>query len=392
MILELRSHMNGKLALQSGLLFFAALGAGCEAVEGTGPGTQYEPRLLDGEYNYVFEQWNQGTPQGHPAVQLTWQLPSSYRNEPFRVYAGEAGGGYGLIATVTSCKDGVCAYTDTNVLHGQSYDYYVATLDERDGAELATSEAIRVSVPQRPTVAVPGSIRATALDGAAFVQWAASGAERYMILSEAESGDTFLIGETDGTSFIDDRADNGIRYRYFLAAVDQAGHVSSLSSGAQATPRPDFFADIVYATADSIQASGFRFVTAETGDPIVRGDADNAHWRLEASGNSLLIVPRNGSTITAGTFTTALTCGPGSDANCVDIRVAPATSEFGSGAVTAQSGNTYVMRVTASDNRIHYAKIRVQGSSVETGGKRLLIFDWAYQLKPDEPSLNRITP
>jgi hypothetical protein len=381
--------MNANSALRLGILLTVLL-AGCDADNGTGPGSgsEYDPERLEGEYSWVLDRWNEGSPEGSPQVQLTWELPRSYRNEPFRVYAGQAGGSFGLIATVTSCKDGVCVYTDTNVSNGRSYDYYVATLDERGGTELGISQTLRMNVPQRPTVTVPGSIVATALDGAAYVQWAASGAVRYLVLSEAETGGAFLIGETDGTSFLDDRAENGTRYRYFIAGVDEVGHVSALTSAVEAIPRPDFFTDIVYATADAPEASGFRFVNSDTENPIRPGASPDAHWRVEASGGSLMIVPTGTTAVTGGTFTTALTCGPGSEADCVDVGAAPGGSDFRNAPVLAESGNTYVMRVTGNDNRTHYAKIRVQGTSVNSAGRRLLIFDWAYQLKPDEPRLN----
>src|SRR5690606_12668015 len=128
----------------------------------------------------------------------------------------------------------------------------------------------------------------------------------------------FLVGETDGNSYLDDRAENGVRYRYYLAAVDGFDHVSSLSQSADAFPRPDFHAEIIDADADLPTASGFRFVSSESQDPIVAGSAGNAQWRVEVSGGRLVIRPLGQTRVTAGTFTTQLTCGPGSESNCVD--------------------------------------------------------------------------
>ena len=96
--------------------------------------------------------------EGHPVVALSWEIPPRYSEEAFRVYArGGSAGGYILIATVTSCSDGVCRYDDTNVVHGGSYDYYVATVDEWDGSEWGSSEAIRVDVPDFDPVAAPAA-------------------------------------------------------------------------------------------------------------------------------------------------------------------------------------------------------------------------------------------
>src|SRR5690606_28926527 len=118
----------------------------------------------------------------------------SYGNEPFRVYSRRSGGGgYDLVATVTSCSDGICTYLDTNVVQGRSYDYYIATVDERDNQELGTSQAVQVNVATSQLTA-PGAPAATGIDGAAFLQWEPTGAERYMIVMESEGGDAFLIG------------------------------------------------------------------------------------------------------------------------------------------------------------------------------------------------------
>jgi hypothetical protein len=179
-----------------------------------------------------------------------------------------------------------------------------------------------------------------------------------------------------------------VRYQYRIAGVDADGHVSPLSGVGEAFPRPDFHADVIYSHADHPTASGFRFVTSETQDPILPGTATGAQWRFEVVNNVFRIQPLGATAVTAGTFTTQLTCGPGSDANCIDVRVAPAAAQFGVSPVTVLTGHTYVFRVVAADGRTHYAKIRVQGTSVDTQGRRLMVFDWAYQLRPDERSLN----
>jgi hypothetical protein len=361
---------------------------GCEALSTTGPDSPHDPRSLTGDYAWVFQRWDQGIARGYPVVELSWSVPARYDREPFRVYARRgSSGSYGLIATVTSCLDGVCRYSDTNVAGGQSYDYFIATLDDRTGDEIGASTAIRVDVPARPAQNPPPAPIAISLDGATFLRWTSTGADRYLIAVEPEGGTTFLIGETDGLSFYDGRAENGSRYRYHLAAVDGHGHVSALGPAAEAFPRPDFHADVVYVIGDSLAASGFRFVASETDDPIVPGNSPAAQWRLEAGNGTLRIQPLGQTGITAGTFTTQLTCGPGSDANCVDVRRVPANAVFSPSAIGVQTGFTYLLRVVADDGRTRYAKLRVQGSSVNASGKRLIVFDWAYQLRPDERSL-----
>lgn len=374
----------------AGLLCGAfAVAGGCNALERLGPDGDLDPRALEGRYSWVFQEWEQGQPRGYPVVTLSWELPALHARETFRVYARSgSSGGYALIATVTSCSDGLCRYGDTNIVGGRSYDYYVATVDEQDDTEIGSSEAIRLDVPPAPNLTIPAAPTAVSLDRAVFLRWGATGAQRYMVLGEAESGPAYLIGETDGTSFLDDRAENGTRYRYFLAGVDADGHVSGLSSAAEAFPRPDFYADIIYAHSDLPSASGFRFVASDTDDPIVGGTDPAAQWRLEAANGTFRIQPLGQTRITAGTFTTQLACGPGSETNCVDIRTAPPDAEFGVGPVTVETGNTYVLRVVGSDAQVRFAKVRVQGSSVDGQGWRLIVFDWAYQIRPAERTLN----
>jgi hypothetical protein len=363
--------------------------AGCSPEEDPfGPVTGFDPTGLAAEYTWVLQRWDGASALGYPAVELSWELPARWNGEAFRVYARRAGGGYQLVATVTSCAAGTCLYRDTNVSAGQSYDYYIASVDPRDSRELGTSRAIRVDVPARSAVATPAAPLVTPLDGAVYLSWTLlSGIQRYMVLGQAEGETMFLIGETDGSGFYDDRAQNGRRYSYRIAAVDATGHVSALGPAAQAIPRPDFHADVVYAHADLPASSGFRFVASEADDPILPGADARAQWRLEVVNGVYGIQPLGNTRITGGTFTTQLTCGPGSDADCVDIRIAPPDAHFGAAAVPTQAGHTYVLRVIGADGRPHFGKLRVQGNSVGAQG-RLIVFDWAYQLLPDERSLH----
>ena len=384
--------MNRRMRVRPGvwLLVGIALSA-CDATGVLAPVNNSDARQLNVDYAWELEGWDQGVARGYPVALLSWELPARYDREAFRVYARRASSGsYGLIATVTSCADGVCRYSDTNIAAGSSYDYYVATFDERNGTEVGISTAIRIDVPHPSNLAAPSAPTAVSLDRAVYLHWPRSdNVERYTLLVQLDDGSTFVIGETDGASFFDGRVDNGTRYRYHLASTDVNGHVSDLSQAATAFPRPDYHADVVYAHDDRPAESGFRFVDNETDNPIRSGTATTAQWRLESVAGTLRIQPLNGSAITVGRFTTELSCGPGSDADCEDIRVAPAAAEFGTGSAVVETGHTYILRVTGSDNQTHYAKLRVQGATTDVNGHRLIVFDWAIQLRPNEPTLNR---
>src|SRR5690606_28143698 len=148
-----------------------------------------------------------------------------------------------------------------------------------------------VPVPARPSV--------TSLDNAAYLTWPSLGAQRYLVLSSLETGGIFLIGETDGTSFYDDRAVNGTRVRYYLAAVDANDRVGGLSPAAEAFPRPDYHSEIVYSHGDSVQASGFRFVADPSSQqPVLSGNSGNAQWRLIETGGTFRIEPLGQTQVT----------------------------------------------------------------------------------------------
>ena len=370
------------------LLMLAGPLVACEAIERVGVADDFEPRNLDGGFTWVLERWNEGAPVGHPEVRLSWDMPARFDNHSFRVYSrSTSGGGYFLIGTTTSCIGGSCHYADANIESGWSYDYYIATVDERSGQEVGASDAIRIAVPQEGSPPVPGAPIAVALDNAVYLTWApVAGAQRYMVLSSMESGANCLIGETDGTGFFDDRAENGTSVTYTIAAVDVNDRVGRLSPTATAYPRPDYHAEIVHVHADSPQSSGFRFVPDPMAEsPILSGSATNAQWRLTGSEGVLRIEPLGQTQVTAGVFTTALSCGPGAEPDCVDVRTAPPADSFNGSAVPALAGRTYVFRLV-DGTAVRYAKIRVQGAADNTAG-RLIVFDWAYQTRINEPAM-----
>jgi len=373
---------------------FAAISlVGCDLEGIGGPGEGQDPAALEARYSWVLHRWEQSTARGAPTVELTWNLPSRWSDESFRIYARRGTGGpFELIATVTSCSGQVCRYGDINIAEGRRYEYYVAAFDERAGREVGTSATVEVDVPVRPNVTTPGAPEVASLDNGAYLRWSATGGQRYMILVQPEGSTTYLVGETDGTSFYDDRAENGTRYSYFLAAIDGDGHVSGMSPAGRAIPRPDYHSEIVYSSADDLSRSGFRFVARETEDPIVGGNSSTAQWRLDVAGGALRIQPLGQTRVTGGLFTTQLTCGPGSDVTCEDVRTAPSDAQFNPIGVPVPvgSGNSYVVRVIGADNRVRFGKLRVQGDTRDSQGRQLIVFDWAYQLRPDERSLNLV--
>ena len=376
-------------------VLLAAGAAACDdlddGINGPIDGGGLEPRAVEARYAWILQGWRGVQPVGQPAVEVTWELPDEWDGEPFRVYAKPANRtAYSRIATVTSCAAAGCRYTDVNVAGGQTYDYFVATELSPGGAE-EPSPAVRAVVPQASTPQTPAAPTVTALDDALFLRWASTGAERYRVFVERVGSDSafILIGETDGTAFLDERVDNGVAYAYRIAAVDTLGTVSARGALGSGTPRPDYHSEVIYAQGDSAAASGFRVQRSDDDNPVVTGDAAGAQWRLEVVGGVPTIRPLGSATVTRGQFTTALTCGPGSESDCTSIQQAPAASAFSAAPVAVEAGNTYVFRVTGDDGRTHYGKVRVQGATRDARGRTLAVFDWAYQLRPDVASLSR---
>lgn len=380
------------LTLAAALLFAAACDdePGVVIVDpGDPPG---EPRDLFATYEWVLEGFDGTTPFGAPSVQLQWLPPTDWDDEVFRVYGRRAGGSYSLIATVTSCTDQGCVYTDRNIQPDQDYEFYVATYDEVDDQETTSEFAEFVSVPAATRPAAPAAPLAVALDDAVFLSWEHAAANddnvsRYLVyLTELDGEEfTYQVGRTDGLGFLDEAAANGAEYGYRIATVDTMGHVSNLSAEVFAIPRPDFSGELLYALADSAAASGFRFQADEGDNPIVSGNSADAHFRLESDASGWRIVPRNGTQVTEFGFTTALVCGPGADEGCTAARTAPATG-YTTSAIEVTPEYSYVFRVIGDDGQPHYGVIRATIVGTDQHGD-LLIFDWAYQLIANEPQL-----
>lgn len=330
------------------------------------------------------------------SVVVTWELGPRWDGESFRVYARPDGvADYLLVAEVTNCSAGLCSYTDVNIEAGVTYDYYVAAVGF-DGAETASVDAIRITVPFPTPPPVPGGVEVVALDGANYIRWdeAALVADdfsfyRVYLLFD---GDAFLLGETDSEGFLDQLAQNGLSYDYFVASVDEFGHESQGSVVATGTPRPDFHGEFLYDYFAVPGLSGFVFQEDEGFDPVVDGDDPFRHFRVETDADGWWLVPGAGvSVLPSGYETTALRCGPGADASCVALDFAP-TSGYVVQDLFLEPQITYVLRVPGDDGALRYAAVRPELLGFDQNGDPLVIFDWAYQLQPGNPALARFRP
>ena len=326
-------------------------------------------------------------------VTVTWELAPDWDGDSFRIYSRRiTDPDYFVIAEVTSCTQGVCRYSDTNVLAGVTYEYYVAAVGA-SGLETPSRHAVEVAVPMTDPPASPVTVLAMALDQSVFLTWSdnardAGDFSHYRVYLEGD--EAFLLGETDSEGFLDLRANNGDTYRYFVSALDDQGHESPGSPVASATPRPDYHGELIYSYLDMPSSSGFRFPLDESDDPIVDGDASTRHFRLEQDQAGWWLVPGPDAEIHRRAFsTTRLKCGPGSDAGCTDLATAPA-ADYTTLAVEALPETTYVLRFPGDGGR-HYAAVRITARGfVEDDA--VMVFDWAHQLQPGNPSLETRAP
>ncbi|HEX5727574.1 MAG TPA: hypothetical protein VFX98_19030 [Longimicrobiaceae bacterium] len=354
------------------------------------------PRDLDALYTWVLQGFSGVQAVGQPAVDITWLPPTDWNDEVFRVYGKrQSSSVFSLIATVTSCTEAGCAYRDVNVAPNEVYEYYVATTDEADDQETSSDFRVSVRTPSAARPAAPVADSVTALDNALFLRWHddANGVNlsRYVVYLTRIGGDTYLyhLGETDGTGFVDTRAENGFTYGYRIAAVDTMGHVSNLSGEILGVPRPDATAELVYAFQDVPAESGFRFQPSEATNPIVAGTSPQAQWRLESDASGWRIVPLNGTQVVEFPGrTTALACGPGADASCRAATRAPAAG-YQTGPIAVSPEFSYVFRVLDANSQFHYGVVRVQLLGSDASGNDLMIFDWSYQTAANDPRLSR---
>lgn len=374
----------------------AALLTGCGESPldpGTDPGLA--PDGLDARYEWSMDGWVGTHPSGQPTVVLTWYLPQLWMDEVFRVYSRRSGASsYTQIATVTSCAEGICRFADVNVVPDRSYDYYVASVDERSGFETPSEHFVTVTVPayvRPPRAAAP---RVIPLDRNVYLEWQESTLGdrlwKYLVFLERRGADSvfYQIGETDGPGFLDLLAQNAVAHRYSIAAVDTDGHIGERSPLSEpAIPRPDALGALVVAFDADAARSGFHFDPADGGSGrVVSGSATEANWRLETDGSEWYLRPLGNAVVLDAGFTTALNCGPARDPDCHSVEVAPA-SGYQNAPIPLRLEHTYVLRM-GTGSAARYAKLRVQILGFDGEGLPLLIFDWAFQSVAGERSLS----
>ena len=327
------------------------------------------------------------------AVTVYWELSSAWNGETFRIFGKRVGdASFFVIAEVTSCSEGSCEYTDTNIVSNVSYDYFVSALDPDTGVETDSERTVRVSVPSFSPPTVPTDLEVVALDATNYIRWSddsrsASDFASYRIYLLSDQGATqTLLGHSDSPGFLDALAENGVTSSYAVSSVDVYGHESDTGDSAQGTPRPDFTGELVYSFMDEPSLSGFRFSESDQLDPIVPGGSLTRHLRLETDASGWWLRPGPSAEVfPEGVFTTELKCGVAADAQCQDWTTAPLTG-YSTVEIAVEPEFTYIWRVF-DDGVARFGAIRVTLLGTDQSGAALMIFDWAYQLQAGNPQL-----
>jgi len=227
--------------------------------------------------------------------------------------------------------------------------------------------------------AAPRGVYSVTGDEQVLVEWypnQESDLKGYIIYrSYEEVGNYDEIGRVGSAvdSFVDDDVENGVTYYYAVSSYDLDGNESDLSPETVVdTPRPagkNVKLEDYYFEPD---LSGFDFSHPERGaQTFDRSDID-IYFGVDTEVNVLYIYSNEAKDIGMQDL--------GYTDSMDDVDVSP-TQGFTSVFVEAILGHTYAFIMPDG----HYAKLRI----TDTGDieDAWIVFDWAYQLQPDNPEL-----
>jgi fibronectin type 3 domain-containing protein len=160
-------------------------------------------------------------------VRVTWGDSASHS---FRIYRR----GPDDKQPVEAGKAETTEYVDRNIVWGKLYQYWVQAL--RDGAESETAASAALTPEDKFPPAVPVGVNAVTGVGSIEVAWernVETDFRNYIVYRAVGDGPFMKLGETEAPAYSDKAVEAGKRYRYAVAAVDQAGNVSEKSAAAE---------------------------------------------------------------------------------------------------------------------------------------------------------------
>jgi len=179
------------------------------------------------------------------------------------------------------------------------------------------------------------------------------------------------------SSYVDDGVENGVTYYYAVSAFDFDGNESNLSPEiVNDTPRPGGRNVKLEDYILEPDRSGFDFSHPERGAQAYDRHGVSIYFGIDTEVNVPYIYSDNETEMQDLGYTDSMD----------DVDVSP-TKGFTTLFVEAIIGHTYAFLTPDG----HYAKMRVTDMYIDwvngDVGEAWVIFDWAYQLQPDNPEL-----
>jgi hypothetical protein len=352
--------------------------AACTDIDDEGVG----PDELEAPSDLTYQLMPSGDPDAPNGILLSWIDPGDADIEVFVIYSrASSGDTWSRRAATTSST-----FHDAGIPHLQ---YYVVS---EDAAGNQSTPSNSITVDERNRLPAPSTLVSVSLDRAVQLSWPANGRtanasmfDYYRVYSTPYDLDANLCdgdfwaleGTTVSEDFLATGLANGAPRCFATSTVSRDGHESVWTTPRADTPRYDSRNMLLFAVQDSLAASGFRFHFPSTGamGAVVAGNRTDIDFKLErrADGSVWITPVRDGSKLAL--YSTS----PVTDLTSIDI--APARSQFTTGAIEAVPGYAYVVETLLSDG-LHYGAVRVSHATSD-----YMIFDWAYQTDPGNPEL-----
>jgi hypothetical protein len=225
--------------------------------------------------------------------------------------------------------------------------------------------------PDLTPPAAPQALSSVTGDGRVTLNWVRNTELDFLTYNvwrgPAYDGPFEKLGSTTSTTYVDETAENAVKYYFAVSAVDRSGNESALSVEAVFdTPRPEGFGiNLVNAATNPGGLAGYDF---SAGVRRTAGDVATDIFYSTGSGGLRFLVVRDDATFLQ-------------DAGYHELDKLDWVPDGGWAAayeVEAILGHCYY--VWTRDN--HFAKVRVTGLD----GTRVTL-DWAYQLVAGNPEL-----
>ena len=340
------------------------------------------PDELEAPSDLVYQLMPSGDPEVPNGILLRWTDPGDQDIDRFVIYSrGSTGADWSRRGATTSNT-----FHDAGIPHLQ---YYVVS---EDGAGSQSLPSNSITVDERNRLPAPNTLISVSLDRAIQMSWAPNARnadpdlfDYYRLYSTPYDLDQnvcdgafwVLEGTTVSEDFLATGLTNGAPRCFAVSTVSRDGHESLWSDLRADTPRYDSRNILIFATQDSLPASGFRFHFPATGEmgAVLAGSRTDIDFKLDRRADgSVWITP-----VRSGSLLALYSTSPVTDLTSIDI--APGRNEFSAGAIEAVPGYAYVVETMLSDG-LHYGALRVTHTTSD-----YMIFDWAYQSDPGNPEL-----